>query len=299
VSAVPDPGYHFVDWSDGLTDNPRTDTNVVADVNVTANFAINTYTLTVSKPGTGSGRVTSPAGIDCGSNCSESYNYNTVVTLTATAFTGSTFTGWSGACSGTGTCQVIMSAARSVTANFAINTYTLTYSAGPSGSISGTTPQVVNHGESGTPVSAVPDPGYHFVDWSDGLTDNPRTDTNVVADGNVTANFAINTYTLTVSTSGSGTVTSSPSGIDCGSVCSESYNYNTVVTLTATASADSSFTGWSGEGCSGTDTCQVTMTAAMSVTATFTSTSNPQGDEPTPDAGSGSISQQDTPTPMP
>jgi uncharacterized repeat protein (TIGR02543 family) len=159
--------------------------------------------------------TSSPAGINCGSDCSETYNNNTVVTLTASASTGSTFTGWSGACTNsTDTCQVTMTVARSVTANFAINTYTLTYSTGPGGSISGTTPQVVNHSESGNPVSAVPDPGYHFVDWSDGLTDNPRTDTNVVADVNVTANFAINTYTLTVFTSGNGTVQQPPH--DCG-----------------------------------------------------------------------------------
>ena len=42
----PITGYHFVDWSDGSTNNPRTDTNVTANVNVTANFAINTFTLT-------------------------------------------------------------------------------------------------------------------------------------------------------------------------------------------------------------------------------------------------------------
>jgi hypothetical protein len=161
-----------------------------------------------------------------------------------------------------------MSAARSVTANFAINTYTLTYSAGPGGSISGTTPQVVNHSESGNPVSAVPDPGYHFVDWSDGLTDNPRTDTNVVADVNVTANFAINTYTLTVFTSGNGTVTSNPTGIDCGLDCSESYTYNTVVTLTATA-RDSTFTG----GASSVGWF-FPMNADKTCTATFTLTPN-------------------------
>ena len=80
----------------------------------------------------------------------------------------------------------------SVTANFAINTYTLTYTAGANGSISGTSPQTVNYGENGTAVTAVPDSGYHFVDWSDSATENPRTDKNVTADITVTANFAIN-----------------------------------------------------------------------------------------------------------
>ena len=78
-----------------------------------------TFALTVGKAGTGSGTVTSsPAGISCGSDCSESYASGTSVTLTASAVGGSTFAGWSGACSGTGTCTVSMTAARSVTATF-------------------------------------------------------------------------------------------------------------------------------------------------------------------------------------
>ncbi len=57
-------------------------------------------TLSVRK--TGIGTVTSaPSGIDCGFDCSESYEYGTTIALTASAFAGSTFTGWSGDCSGT------------------------------------------------------------------------------------------------------------------------------------------------------------------------------------------------------
>src|SRR2546425_241233 len=84
------------------------------------NTALARNTLTVTKAGTGSGTVTSnPPGINCGVTCSAAYDSGTVVTLTATPATGSTFTGWSGcdAVSGT-TCTVTMSAARSVTANF-------------------------------------------------------------------------------------------------------------------------------------------------------------------------------------
>ncbi|MFN4320364.1 MAG: InlB B-repeat-containing protein, partial [Aquificaceae bacterium] len=85
-----------------------------------------TYTLTVTKQGTGSGTVTSsPAGINCGSDCSEAYNSGTVVTLTATPATGSTFGGWSGACSSCGnntTCQITMDANKTCTATFNTST---------------------------------------------------------------------------------------------------------------------------------------------------------------------------------
>lgn len=70
-------------------------------------------------------------------------------------------------------------------------THTLTYTAGAHGSITGTSPQTVDDEANGSAVTAVPDAGYHFVDWSgDSSTDNPRTDTNVTGDTSVTANFA-------------------------------------------------------------------------------------------------------------
>jgi hypothetical protein len=80
-----------------------------------------TATMTLAKAGTGSGTVTSsPAGINCGATCSFGFTSGASVTLTATASAGSTFTGWSGACTGTGSCVVTMSAAKSVTATFTV-----------------------------------------------------------------------------------------------------------------------------------------------------------------------------------
>jgi hypothetical protein len=69
--------------------------------------------------GAGRGSVTSsPAGIDCGASCSASFANGTDVTLTATVAAGTTFAGWSGDCSGRGTCTLTMSADHSVTATF-------------------------------------------------------------------------------------------------------------------------------------------------------------------------------------
>jgi PKD repeat protein len=75
--------------------------------------------LTISRNGSGAGTVTSvPAGIDCGAMCANLYLVATPIALTATPAAGSAFTGWSGACSGTGGCAVTMNHARSVTATF-------------------------------------------------------------------------------------------------------------------------------------------------------------------------------------
>lgn len=87
----------------------------------------------------------------------------------------------------------------------------------------------------------------------------------------VTVNPAGGDLTLTVTKAGtgSGTVTSSPIGVDCGATCSAQFVSNSFVTLTATPAAGSTFTGWSGSGCTGTGSCVVTMDAAKAVTATF------------------------------
>ncbi len=74
---------------------------------------VTSFSLAVTKSGTGTGTVTSsPAGINCGSTCSASFNSGASVTLTPAAASGSTFAGWSGACTGTGACTVSMTAAR-------------------------------------------------------------------------------------------------------------------------------------------------------------------------------------------
>jgi len=100
---------------------------------------------------------------------------------------------------------------------------------------------------------------------------------------------------------GSGSVTSSPAGINCGATCSASFAYNTAVTLSASADSGSTFTGWSGEGCSGTGTCQVTMSQSRSVTATFNAQAcsysiSPQTASGDGSGGTGSVSVTGTPT---
>jgi PKD domain-containing protein/List-Bact-rpt repeat protein len=102
-------------------------------------------TLTVSKTGTGSGTVSSaPSGVNCGPTCSAPFSQGTAVTLSAAPGSGSTFTGWGGACSGTGSCVVTMSSDASVTAGFSTAS-----PAAPQGD------QVL--------IGLVSDPSYRFV----------------------------------------------------------------------------------------------------------------------------------------
>jgi hypothetical protein len=78
--------------------------------------------------------------------------------------------------------------------------------------------------------------------------------------------------TLTVTRTGAGSVSSSPTGIVCGSTCAKTMTAGTSVALTAASASGSTFSGWSGGGCSGTGTCALTLNSDTIVNATFTVT---------------------------
>src|SRR4051794_9275805 len=126
LSAAAAAGSTFAGWSgEGCSGTATCTVTLDQARNVTATFTTipvlppASHTLTVTKAGAGSGSVTSaPAAISCGGTCSASYTSPIGVTLTATPVSGSTFTGWSGDCSGTGTCVLTMGADHNVTATF-------------------------------------------------------------------------------------------------------------------------------------------------------------------------------------
>jgi phospholipase C len=125
---------------------------------------------------------------------------------------------------------------------------------------------------SGTQVAltAVPVANFFFAGWSGGCSGTGACDVTLMQNTSVVAKFSASP-TLSVVLSGTGTVTSSPSNINCGKTCSATFNPGTVVTLTETPATGSNFVGWSG-GCSGSGaTCKVTLNDSTQVTASFTS----------------------------
>lgn len=105
------------------------------------------------------------------------------------------FSHWSGDVTGADNPAFLtMSGPRTVTAHFTVAAYRLKYGTTLHGTVTGDLDQTVAPGANATAVTAVPDEGYHFVQWSDGLTANPRTETNVNAPVDVVATFAINVY---------------------------------------------------------------------------------------------------------
>jgi glucose/arabinose dehydrogenase len=195
--------YFWRSWSDG---GSREHT-VLADTSqtITALFTPEQHQLTITPAGNGSGSVSSdPAGIDCGSTCSASFDHGTEVLLSGTPDPGSEAVLWSGCdqVTGGGECEVEIDAARAVTATFTLEKHELT---------------------------------------------------------------------ITPAGDGSGSVSSDPAGIDCGSTCSASFDHGTEVLLSGTPDPGSEAILWSGcDQVTGGDECEVEIDAARAVTATFT-----------------------------
>lgn len=293
LTATPATGSTFEGWAGACTGTATTCTVTMDQTqNVSANFALMQMSLAVGKTGTGTGgTITSlPAGIDCGPTCSGIYDWSTQVTLTAIPATGSVFKGWIGACTGTTTtCTVTMNQSQSVTAAFAPMQMTLNVDktgTGTGGTVTslqtgidcGTTCSAVY--DWGTPVTlaVTPATGSVFKGWSGACTGIDTTCTVTLEQTQqVTADFAPMQMALTVTKTGAGTGTlvSSPAGIDCGATCSANYDWNTAVTLTATPATGATFEGWSGA-CTGTGaTCTVTLDQVQNVSADFAPTFKP------------------------
>ena len=236
--------------------------------------------LTVGKDGTGSGTIiSSPEGINCGSACDYMFDIDSYVALIGTPAANSAFDGWFGDAD----CedgQVLMDSNKNCTATFnAVRKLTIKKTGKGIGTVT-STPAGIDCGNScnawfylndSVQLFATSGTGYKFSSWSGctSISENICTVTMNAAKS-VKATFtALPKYTLKVTKAGTGTVTSTPSGISCGKDCSESYAQDTNVTLTAEPGTGYKFSSWSGCTSTSGNTCTVTMSGAKSVKATF------------------------------
>jgi hypothetical protein len=281
LTATPGPSSQFEIWSGGCSGAQLTCVvSMNAMTTVRPNFVAE-YPLTVTRTGAGSGTVTAAQGvINCGATCTDTYLDRSIVILTATAQPGSIFTGWSGDCSGTGDCQVTMSAARNVTANFALAfTIVLTKGSNGFGSVTPDVGQITCNMTctgifpAGTTVTltAAASPGSSFAGWSGGCTGTGTcvVTSNVTATINVTATFDLIQATLTVQFAGLGSGEISTEDLAfCQANCTFMVTPGTQIALFAFPHTGSVFSGWSGA-CTGTQTCVVTMDTNKTVIVTF------------------------------
>ena len=187
----------------------------------------------------------------------------TVASGSAISKTGYTFSKWKDGSNVEylpGTTYTVTNAAVTLTAQWTLNNYTVNFFAGSHGTISGTTPQSVNHGSSTSQVSALPDANYHFVNWSDASTVNPRTISSVETTTSLTALFAIDTYTATYNSGGNGTISGT-------SVQAVSHGESTT-SVTATPSANYHFVSWN-DGVLTATRLDAALTNSITKTASF------------------------------
>ena len=177
ISATANYGYHFVKWNDNNTENPRT-ISVKKDATYTATFAKNTYSITKIANST-QGSISGPSKAE----------YLDNVTLTATPQAGYHFTQWSDGIT-TNPRTFVLTQDTTFTAEFAHNpTITYVYDS-QMGSVTGPATTATGIAAENITFNATPNYGYHFVQWNDGNTDNPRT-IWLSQDTTFTAEFAI------------------------------------------------------------------------------------------------------------
>ena len=258
LTATAAPGWSFSAWSGDVVSsvNPVQVTMHGAKF-VTATFTQEQYTVSVtvnpsSAAGTVTGYVTTPT-----------YHYGDVVVLTESPNKGYTFSSWGGDGSGSATtCQITVTGNMAVTATFTQNEYTLTisYAGDGSGSVSTDKSAPYHYGDVVQLTASAAD-GSSFSSWSGDLggSVNPTT---ITIDGNkaVTATFARIVYTLTIHTTGSGSVSTDKSA---------PYYWGDVVQLTASPATDWSFQYWGGDLSGSANITMITMKADHDVTANF------------------------------
>ena len=243
--------------------------NIQGTHSITATFVQITYQITFGTVGSG---TTNPIG-------TQTYSAGQGVSITATPGAGYSFSSWSASPSGSvsfsnpssASTTMTINGAGTITATFTQITYQVTFASVGSGTTNPIGTQTYSAGQ-GVSITATPITGYSFSSWSAspsasvtfGNATAASTTATIKGNGTLTASFTLNTYNVTILTSGAGNVTRSAQG---------PYHYGDTVTLTANPSIGYIFTGWTGGLNETGNPIQITFNANMTVTATFTQSS--------------------------
>lgn len=253
-AAIPNTGYTFGGFSGDCAGPSCALSNVTGLRSVTALFTLNSYAVLIAASPPGGGIVScAPNPVAHGGDS----------TCTATPNTGYSFNGFSGDCAGAACALSNVTSAKNVTASFTLDSYSVTATTGPNGSISPAS-QTINHGNAAT-FSVMPDTGYiASVSGCGGtLSGNTYSTGPITQACTVTASFSkSDSYpiTLTAVPPEGGSVSCTPNPVP----------QNGASTCAAVASSGYLFSGWSGD-CAGTGACALdNVTSAKNVAAHFT-----------------------------
>jgi len=262
LTPVPNTGYKFDHWSGDLTGTANPGTLVMDSTKTLMAHFVDEVQYTVNVSANGAGAVAK-------SPDKPTYGAGESVTLTATPAVGNLFTGWSGDATGnTNPLTIVVNSNMSIAGNFATappRTLTITVN-GPGGVAKNPDKATYLHGETVT-LTAVPGSGASFIGWGGALSGALIQESVVMdSDKSVTATFAQNIYTLTLSPDANGTITAEPS--------KPAYYSGEQVTLTATPKPGFRFVAWGGDLSGSDNPATLAMTKNSTVTATFVADAN-------------------------
>ena len=191
LTATPSTGYHFINWTDNgneVSTDAAYSFTVTGDRTLVANFTPDTYTITATANPTAGGTVSGDG----------TYNYGAAATLSATPSTGYHFVNWTengNAVSADASYSFTVTGARTLVANFELDTYTIAATANPTAGGTITGAGTYNHGETAT-LTATANEGYTFTNWTeDGnvvSTNTTYTISDISSDHTLVANFIHN-----------------------------------------------------------------------------------------------------------
>ncbi|MEZ4515544.1 MAG: Ig-like domain-containing protein [Chloroflexota bacterium] len=271
LTAVPEPGWVFKEWSGGLTGTELTKSvTMQQDVTATATFEQEQYTLDLQVVHDGIGE----GGTVTATPMQDTYVYGDVVALKAMPEPGWTFDGWTGAVTSSDPeTELTIMGNSQVTARFVQDQYELNVTIvndgiGEGGTVSLSPPKATYLYGDVVALVAEAAPGWTFTGWDGALSgDNPVEVLTIKGDTDVTATFAQDNYELDITIEGSGNVKVEPD--------KPAYLFGDIVTLTAIPAPNLYFGGWGGDLIGAQNPIEITVLGDMQITALFTSNPPP------------------------
>ena len=302
LTALPNAQSRFLGWSGACTGTSTTCTTTLTESrSVGAIFSLPTVTLTVNLVGPGGGSVQVGDRATCSiaagqatNSCTTTFDVGTAVTLTGNAGAGSSFTGFVGACSGTGSCRVVLDRSLAVSATFSVTRFPLTVTLSGTGggtvalgdgsscslAVGQGTAVCTTNVTAGTTVSVAPSPSVAstFEGFSGDCSGRDACSASMTAPRRVGVTFTRRQLELSVVMSGTGGGTVVLGGAPiCAltlgqgtSTCTRLVDAGSTLSLTSTPSWASTFDGFSGS-CAGLGACTLAVgVTPVSVSAVFT-----------------------------
>ncbi len=182
VEAIPNEGYEFDVWSDGVTTATRQEKNIISDKQLCAYFELKH--VKVSYIAESNGKIEGVA--------EQTVTYGSATeTVTAVPNEGYEFDVWSDGITSATRQDTNLTSDKQISAYFKLKHVTVTYYAGVNGKIQGSTQQSVAYGSETELVTAIPNEGYEFDVWSDGVTTARRQEKNITSNKQIFANFKL------------------------------------------------------------------------------------------------------------